>query len=126
MGFDANFTFSVYFRRLIKHVSSKCMTFVESDSILLMKRLSLLEISSWTMVSLLGFCHVSISTSGNNQNTVARIVTKQKSNMKSGHRFAFDAPKIWNDFPYTVCSATCIASFRKKFKTYLFAKAYLP
>ena len=43
-----------------------------------------------------------------------------------GHSFAFDAPKIWNDLPQDVRSATSVASFRKKLKTYLFAKAYPP
>ena len=43
-----------------------------------------------------------------------------------GHSFAFDAPKIWNDLPQDVRGATSVASFRKKLKTYLFAKAYPP
>ena len=42
------------------------------------------------------------------------------------HSFAFDAPKIWNELPHDVRSATSVASFRKKLKTYLFAKAYPP
>ena len=42
------------------------------------------------------------------------------------HSFAFDAPKIWNELPHDVRSAASVASFRKKFKTYLFAKAYPP
>ena len=48
-----------------------------------------------------------------------------KSAKHFGHSFAFDAPKIWND-PQDVRSATSVASFRKKLKTYLFAKAYPP
>ena len=40
--------------------------------------------------------------------------------------FAFDAPKIWNELPHDVRSAASVASFRKKLKTYLFAKAYPP
>ena len=40
------------------------------------------------------------------------------------HSFAFDTPNIWNSLPNDVCSATPIASFRKKLKTSLFAKAY--
>ena len=47
-----------------------------------------------------------------------------KSAKHFGHSFAFDAPKIWNDLPQDVRSATSVASFRKKLKTYLFAKAY--
>ena len=42
------------------------------------------------------------------------------------HSFAFHAPKIWNELPNDVCCTTTVASFRKKLKTYLFAKAYLP
>ena len=40
--------------------------------------------------------------------------------------FAFDAPKIWNELPRDVRSAASVASFSKKLKTYLFAKASLP
>ena len=39
---------------------------------------------------------------------------------------AFDAPKIFNELPHDVRSATSVASFRKKLKPYLFAKAYPP
>ena len=42
------------------------------------------------------------------------------------HSFAFDAPRIWNELPHDVRSATSVASFRKKLKTYLYAKAYPP
>ena len=42
------------------------------------------------------------------------------------HSFAFDAPKIWNELPHDVPSAVSVASFRRKLKTYLFAKAYPP
>ena len=42
------------------------------------------------------------------------------------HSFGFDAPKIWNELPHDVRSAASVASFRKKLKTYLFAKAYPP
>ena len=37
-----------------------------------------------------------------------------KSVKHFGHSFAFDAPKIWNDIPHDVRSATSVASFRKK------------
>ena len=43
-----------------------------------------------------------------------------------GHSFVFDAPKIWNELPHDMRSATSVASFRKKLKTYLFAKVYAP
>ena len=49
-----------------------------------------------------------------------------KSAKHFGRSFAFDAPKIWNDLPQDARSATSVASFRKKLKTYLFAKAYPP
>ena len=53
-------------------------------------------------------------------------IHQSKSAKHFGHSFAFDAPKIWNDLPQDAHSATSVASFRKKLKTYLFAKAYLP
>ena len=37
-----------------------------------------------------------------------------------------DAPKIWNELPHDVRSPASVASFRKKLKTYLFAKTYPP
>ena len=49
-----------------------------------------------------------------------------KSVKNFDHSFAFDAPKIWNELPHDVRSAASVASFRKKLKTYLFAKAYPP
>ena len=49
-----------------------------------------------------------------------------KSVKHFGKTFAFDAPKIWNELPHDMQSATSVASFRKKLKTYLFAKAYPP
>ena len=42
------------------------------------------------------------------------------------HSFAFDAPRIWNEVPHDVHSAASVASFRKKLKIYLFAKACPP
>ena len=39
--------------------------------------------------------------------------------------FAFNAPKIWNGLPENVHHAVSTASFRKKLKTYLFAKVYV-
>ena len=50
-----------------------------------------------------------------------------KSVKHFGHSFAFGAYKIWNELPNDVrCCATSVASFRKKLKTCLFAKAYPP
>ena len=40
--------------------------------------------------------------------------------------FAFDPPKILKELPHDVRSASSVASFRKKLKIYLFAKAYPP
>ena len=37
-----------------------------------------------------------------------------------GLSFAYDAPKIWNDLPDDVRSATSLHSFRKKLETVLF------
>ena len=62
-------------------------------------------------------------------NTLQFLLSIHQSFMSAkhfGHSFAFDAPKIWNDLPQDVRSATSVASFRKKLKTYLFAKAYPP
>ena len=49
-----------------------------------------------------------------------------KSSKHFGLGLSYDAPKIWNDFPDDVCSATSLHSFRRKLKTYLFAQAYPP
>ena len=50
------------------------------------------------------------------------IITLISNAVAVGHSFAFDAMKIWNELPHDVCSAASVASFRKKLKTYLFAK----
>ena len=47
-----------------------------------------------------------------------------KSTKHFGLSFGYDAPRIWNDLPDDACSATSLHSFIKKFKTYLFPKAY--
>ena len=49
-----------------------------------------------------------------------------KSSKHFGLSFAYEAPKIWNDLPDDVRLATSLHSFRRKFKTYLFAHAYPP
>ena len=56
------------------------------------------------------------------------VVTHFASSLyKSTKHFSFsctyDAPKTRNDFPDDICSTTSLSSFRKKLKTYLFAKA---
>ena len=52
--------------------------------------------------------------------------TIHKSTKQSGFSFAFDATTVWNSLPEDICSSPTIASFRKKLKTYLYAKAYPP
>ena len=49
-----------------------------------------------------------------------------KSSKHFGLSFAYDAPKIWNDLPDDVRSATSLHSFRRKLQAYLFAQAYPP
>ena len=49
-----------------------------------------------------------------------------KSTKQFGFSFAFDAPTVWNLLPEDIRASPTIASFRKKLKTYLYAKAYPP
>ena len=49
-----------------------------------------------------------------------------KSSKQYGLSFSFDAPQIWNDLPAEVRLASSLPSFRKKLKSYLFAKAFPP
>ena len=52
--------------------------------------------------------------------------TIHKSTKQFGFSFAFDAPTVWNSLPEDIRASPTIASFRKKLKTYLDAKAYPP
>ena len=52
--------------------------------------------------------------------------TIYKSTKQFGFSFAFDAPTVWNLLPEDIHASPTIASFRKKLKTYLYAKAYPP
>ena len=52
--------------------------------------------------------------------------TIQKSTKQFGFSFAFDVPIVWNSLPEDIRASPTIASFRKKLKTYLYAKAYPP
>ena len=52
--------------------------------------------------------------------------TIHKSTKKFGFSFPFDAPTVWNSLPEDIRASPTIASFRKKLKTYLYAKAYPP
>ena len=49
-----------------------------------------------------------------------------KSTKQFGFSFAFDAPTVWNSLPEDIRASPTIAPFRKKLKTYLYAKAYPP
>ena len=49
-----------------------------------------------------------------------------KSTKQFGFSFTFDAPTVWNLLPEDIHASPTIASFRKKLKTYLYAKAYPP
>ena len=49
-----------------------------------------------------------------------------KSSKHFGLSFAYDDPKILNNLPDDVHSATSLHPFRNKLKTYLFAQAYPP
>ena len=52
--------------------------------------------------------------------------TIHKSTKQFGFSFAFDAPTVWNSLPEDIRASPTMASFRKKLKTYLYAKAYPP
>ena len=52
--------------------------------------------------------------------------TIHKSTKQFGFTFAFDAPTVWNSLPEDIRASPTIASFRKKLKTYIYAKAYPP
>ena len=52
--------------------------------------------------------------------------TIHKSTKQFGFSFAFDALTVCNSLPQNVRASPTIASFKKKLKTYLYAKAYPP
>ena len=52
--------------------------------------------------------------------------TIPKSTKQFGFSFAFDALTVWNSLPEDISASPTIASFRKKLKTYRYAKAYPP
>ena len=45
---------------------------------------------------------------------------------KSGGQcsFCYQAPTTWNQFPVSVCHATCVSSFKSSLKTILLSKAF--
>ena len=53
-------------------------------------------------------------------------ISVYKSAKHFGLSFAYDAPKIWNDMPGDVHSATSLHLFRKKHKPCFFVQAYPP
>ena len=52
--------------------------------------------------------------------------TIHKSIKQFDFSFAFDAPTVWNLLREDIRASSTIATFRKKLKTYLYAKAYPP
>ena len=52
--------------------------------------------------------------------------TIHKSTKQFGFGLAFDAPTVWNSLPEDIHASPTFASFRKKLKTYLYAKASTP
>ena len=52
--------------------------------------------------------------------------TIHKCTKQFGFSFAFDPPTVWNSLPEEIRASPTIATFRKKLKTYLYAKAYPP
>ena len=62
----------------------------------------------------------------NFQNVPKFQPTIHKSTKQFGFSFAFDAATVWNSLPEDIRASPTIASFRKKLKTYLYAKAYPP
>ena len=52
--------------------------------------------------------------------------TIHKSTKQFGFSLAFDAPTVWNSLPEDIRASPTIATFRKKLKTYLYAKTYPP
>ena len=53
-------------------------------------------------------------------------LTIHKSTKQFGFSFAFDTPTVLNSLPEDIRASPTIASFKKKLKTYLYAKAYPP
>ena len=49
-----------------------------------------------------------------------------KSKVHFNNSFSYDAPKLWNDLPYDICSAPNLSSFKSRLKTYLFQKSFPP
>ena len=52
--------------------------------------------------------------------------TIHKSTKQFGFSFTFDAPTVWNSLVEDIRASPTIATFRKKLKTYLYAKACPP
>ena len=54
------------------------------------------------------------------------ILSVHKSTKQFGFGFAYDAPKVWNELPDDISSATSLFSFKKNLKDDLLTKAYPP
>ena len=52
--------------------------------------------------------------------------TSHKSTKQFDFSFAFDAPTVWNSLPEDIRASPAMASFRKKLKSYFYARAYPP
>ena len=52
--------------------------------------------------------------------------TIHKFTKQFGFSFAFDATTLWNSLLEEICASPTIVYFRKKLKTYLYAKTYPP
>ena len=58
---------------------------------------------------------------------ISQFVTSvHKSTKHFGLSFAYDAPKIWNDLPDDVRSASSANIVKKRLKAYILSKAYPP
>ena len=57
---------------------------------------------------------------------VGTLTARGSTTKQFGFSFTFDAPTVWNSLPEDIRASPTIASFRKKLKTYLYAKAYPP
>ena len=49
-----------------------------------------------------------------------------KSKVHFNNSFSYDAPKLWNDFPFDIRSTPNLLCFKSRLKTYLFQKSFPP
>ena len=84
-----------------------------------------MHISSHTFTQRASFT-LQINKRSNKSLFLIIIIIIGSTTKQFGFSFAFDAPTVWNSFPEDIRASPTIASFRKKLKTYLYAKAYPP